>query len=219
MFSIDYFHYLLLAGVLGLILNSVFLDINLNTMLKRNFIFSFVLFSFLFSAQTEKNSEIFWNNLKSHCGKAYEGKLAEHITREEFVGKKLVMHVKSCTDNVIKIPFYVGENRSRTWILTNNNGLITLKHDHRHEDGSPDKITMYGGTSPNFGLKDTQFFPADLETATLIDYASTNVWWITLDEKIFSYNLQKAGSKTAFNVYFDLAKETETPLSPWGWKE
>ena len=40
-------------------------------------------------AQTEKPSEIFWKNLEKHCGKAYEGKLPEHITRDDFAGKKL----------------------------------------------------------------------------------------------------------------------------------
>ena len=162
-------------------------------------------------AQTEKPSEIFWKNLEKHCGKAYEGKLPEHITRDDFAGKKLTMHVKSCSTNEIKIPFNVGDNYSRTWILTKKDGIITLKHDHRHENGTSETITFYGGTNTNYGFKNFQMFPADQETATLIDYASTNIWWITLDDKTFSYNLQKAGSKTPFNVYFDLTKEIETP--------
>ena len=168
-------------------------------------------------AQTEKPSEIFWKNLEKHCGKAYEGKLPENITRDDFAGKKLTMHVKSCSTNEIKIPFNVGDNYSRTWILTKKDGIITLKHDHRHENGTSETITFYGGTNTNYGFKNFQMFPADQETATLIDYASTNIWWITLDDKTFSYNLQKAGSKTPFNVYFDLTKEIETPPASWGW--
>lgn len=171
----------------------------------------------LLLAQVEKPSEIFWKNLEKHCGKAYEGKLAEHITRDDFTGKKLTMHVKSCSSNEIKIPFNVGDNYSRTWILTKKDGIITLKHDHRHENGTSETITFYGGTNTNFGFKDFQMFPADLETANLIDYASTNIWWITLDDTTFSYNLQKAGSKTPFHVYFDLTKEIAIPSAPWGW--
>lgn len=171
----------------------------------------------LLLAQVEKPSEIFWKNLEKHCGKAYEGKLAEHITRDDFTGKKLTMHVKSCSSNEIKIPFNVGDNYSRTWILTKKDGIITLKHDHRHENGTSETITFYGGTNTNFGFKDFQMFPADQETANLIDYASTNIWWITLDDTTFSYNLQKAGSKTPFNVYFDLTKEIAIPSAPWGW--
>ncbi|MGU9939583.1 hypothetical protein ACNFNZ_13535 [Empedobacter brevis] len=171
----------------------------------------------LLLAQVEKPSEIFWKNLEKHCGKAYEGKLAEHITRDDFTGKKLTMHVKSCSSNEIKIPFNVGDNYSRTWILTKKDGIITLKHDHRHENGTSETITFYGGTNTNFGFKDFQMFPADQETANLIDYASTNIWWITLDDTTFSYNLQKAGSKTPFHVYFDLTKEIAIPSAPWGW--
>ena len=171
----------------------------------------------LLLAQVEKPSEIFWKNLEKHCGKAYEGKLAEHITRDDFTGKKLTMHVKSCSSNEIKIPFNVGDNYSRTWVLTKKDGIITLKHDHRHENGTSETITFYGGTNTNFGFKDFQMFPADQETANLIDYASTNIWWITLDDTTFSYNLQKAGSKTPFNVYFDLTKEIAIPSAPWGW--
>ncbi|MGV0756333.1 hypothetical protein [Empedobacter brevis] len=171
----------------------------------------------LLLAQVEKPSEIFWKNLEKHCGKAYEGKLAEHITRDDFTGKKLTMHVKSCSSNEIKIPFNVGDNYSRTWILTKKDGIITLKHDHRHENGTSETITFYGGTNTNFGFKDFQMFPADQETANLIDYASTNIWWITLDDTTFSYNLQKAGSKTPFHVYFDLTKEITIPPAPWGW--
>ena len=171
----------------------------------------------LLLAQVEKPSEIFWKNLEKHCGKAYEGKLAEHITRDDFTGKKLTMHVKSCSSNEIKIPFNVGDNYSRTWVLTKKDGIITLKHDHRHENGTSETITFYGGTNTNFGFKDFQMFPADQETANLIDYASTNIWWITLDDTTFSYNLQKAGSKTPFHVYFDLTKEIAIPSAPWGW--
>ncbi|WP_312208553.1 hypothetical protein, partial [Empedobacter sp.] len=187
-------------------------------MIKKCLQLGFVLigFSSLF-AQTEKPSEIFWKNLEKHCGKAYEGKLPEHITRDDFAGKKLTMHVKSCSTNEIKIPFNVGDNYSRTWILTKKDGIITLKHDHRYKNGTSETITFYGGTNTNYGFKDFQMFPADQETATLIDYASTNIWWITLDDKTFSYNLQKAGSKTPFHVYFDLTKEIETPPAPWGW--
>ena len=171
----------------------------------------------LLLAQVEKPSEIFWKNLEKHCGKAYEGKLAEHITRDDFTGKKLTMHVKSCSSNEIKIPFNVGDNYSRTWVLTKKDGIITLKHDHRHQNGTSETITFYGGTNTNFGFKDFQMFPADQETANLIDYASTNIWWITSDDTTFSYNLQKAGSKTPFNVYFDLTKEIAIPSAPWGW--
>lgn len=169
--------------------------------------------------QTSPNSALFWETLKKHCGQSFEGKMTNGDPNDDFSGKKLVMHVRSCEDNVIKIPFFVGEDKSRTWVLTYENDRIQLKHDHRHEDGSEDKITQYGGTSVNEGLSNLQMFPADIFTCELIDYACHNVWWITLDEKTFSYNLRRIGSDRSFTVTFDLTKTIENPDAPWGWKE
>jgi len=168
-------------------------------------------------AQDKNQAEIFWENLKEHCGKAYEGSLNESLKDDAFSGKKLVMYVWACDDKTIKIPFYVGDDRSRTWVLTLEGDRIKLKHDHRHEDGSEDSITQYGGISTNAGLENLQFFPADEETALLIPAAASNVWWITLNETSFSYNLKRLGSeRPQFTVTFDLNNPIEIPSAPWG---
>ena len=109
---------------------------------------------------------------------------------------------------------------SRTWVLfKNENSILRLKHDHRHEDGTEDQVTQYGGESPNVGLENLQMFPADSETAKRISYASTNVWWLTLAEKTFSYNLRRIGSDRVFTVEFDLSKPIIFNKKPWGWRE
>lgn len=99
-----------------------------------------------------------------------------------------------------------------------DNGLIKLKHDHRHEDGSEDDITQYGGIASNTGMATIQFFPADQETTDLIPHAANNVWWITVDEESFTYNLRRIGSDRYFSVKFDLNKEVESPGPAWGWE-
>lgn len=81
------------------------------------------------------------------------------------------MHVMSYDDRKVKIPFYVEDDKSRTWILSYTNNVITLKHDHTHEDGSADEVTYYGGTATNEGSGTIQVFPADIETCEMIDYA------------------------------------------------
>ena len=177
-----------------------------------------LLFSTVLMAQNSPAEE-FWHNLQDHCGKSYEGTIRQGMGNDDFDGKTLIMHVRSCEENEIRIPFFVGENRSRTWILRLQDGKIQLKHDHRKPDGSEDKITQYGGTASNTGLANIQVFPADEETAELIPVAATNVWWITLNEDIFSYNLKRIGSKSNFTVEFDLTKSLETPEAPWGWEE
>ncbi|CAM3817483.1 hypothetical protein FLCU109888_02960 [Flavobacterium cucumis] len=187
--------------------------------MKRILFFALLTIQFGFS-QKEKGALQFWEHLKKHCGKSYEGTItAGGTANDAFSGKKLMMHVRSCAENQIKIPFFVGDDRSRTWILTLQNDVITLKHDHRHKDGSEDKITQYGGTSPNTGLPNIQIFPADQFTADLIHYASTNVWWITIDENSFTYNLKRIGSDRIFTVSFDLKKPITTPEAPWGWED
>jgi hypothetical protein len=39
----------------------------------------------------------------------------------------------------------VGSDRSRTWVFTKTAASVRLKQDHRHKDGSEDRVTQYGG--------------------------------------------------------------------------
>lgn len=178
-----------------------------------------LLFPMLAVAQQKRNAEIFWNNLMQHCGKAYEGSVTVAPENDDFRGKKLVMHIRSCEDNTIRIPFFVGEDRSRTWVLSLENNRIELKHDHRLEDGSEDEITQYGGRASNSGLANLQVFPADKFTAELLPPAASNVWWITLEDDRFTYNLKRIGTDREFTVTFDLETSINTPEAPWGWKQ
>lgn len=193
----------------------------LNTLFKTSLLTASVvgLGSIAFAEDTATvPSQAFWDKLQTHCGNAYAGKLAEGQDRPEFTGD-LVMHVKTCSDNEIKIPFFVGDNLSRTWILTkDDHNLIQLKHDHRHEDGSEEDINFYGGKSTNVGHDNFQFFPADPETASMIPGASSNVWWIELGDDQYSYNLKRvAVENPPFRVEFDLTTPIDTPADPWGW--
>lgn len=168
-------------------------------------------------AQEDAPSKQFWDLLSTHCGKAYEGKLVSPESDPRFAGK-LVMHVRSCEDGRLRIPFFVGEDLSRTWVLTmDEQQLIQLKHDHRHGDGSEDAVTQYGGKATNTGSASTQFFPADPFTAGMLPAAVGNVWWITVDETSFTYNLRRLGAASLFSVRFDLTKPIDTPPAPWGW--
>lgn len=186
-----------------------------------NYFLLLIFFSFQLSAFSQENpgSKQFWEMLSAHCGKAYEGKLVSPESDPRFAGK-LVMHVRSCEEERLRIPFFVGDDRTRTWVLTlDENNLIQLKHDHRHEDGSEDSVTQYGGKASNTGSATTQFFPADQFTANMLPAAVGNVWWITVDETSFTYNLRRLGADTHFSVRFDLTEPVETPDAPWGWED
>lgn len=179
--------------------------------------FLFVIFFLDTSfAQQKSGAEQFWETLSKHCGKAYEGEILTPSENDPFTGKKLVMHIREYNGKILRIPFFVGEDKSRTWVLTLEEGLIQLKHDHRREDGSEDAVTQYGGIASNTGMANIQFFPADPQTAELIPQASTNVWWITVDDSTFTYNLRRIGTDRFISVKFDLTREVENPAAPWG---
>lgn len=180
--------------------------------------FLLILLPLQIVAQDTPGSVQFFENLRNHCGKAYEGTIIEGAKEGDgFTGERLVMHVRSCEDKTIRVPFFVGEDKSRTWVLTlQDDNRILLKHDHRHNDGSEEELTQYGGMSPNTGWANIQFFPADQYTSNLIARASNNVWWFTLDDTSMTYNLRSIGNDRLFTVKFDLTKEVDTPEAPWG---
>lgn len=128
------------------------------------------------------------------------------------------MHVFSRIDDEILIPFNVGEDRSRTWVFKYKNRRSELKHDHRHEKGTSDRVTMYWGTTSNSGLPSIAIFPADEETTAIIPAVATNVWWITINNTTYTYNARRLGSERLFLVSFDLTKEFEKPKPFWGWE-
>ena len=173
------------------------------------------------NAQTEAPNNVFWKELEKLCGKAFAGTLvAAPADDTTFKDKTLVMHVRACEKDRIRIPFIIGENRSRTWVLTRKDDRLLLRHDHRHEDGKPDTVTMYGGWTTSVGLPTRQMFPADQETVNTIPAAAPNVWWIELvPGEHFTYNLRRVGSERYFSIKFDLKTPVKAPEAPWGWKD
>jgi hypothetical protein len=159
-----------------------------------------------------------WANLQTLCGAAFEGKVVEAPpTDTTFAGKTLTMHVRECAPTVIRIPFHVGEDRSRTWVLTRTASGIRLKHDHRHEDGTEDKVSQYGGDSRPGATAGRMEFPADAQTVAAIPEAKTNVWTIELEPgRTFVYALRREGTDRRFRIEFDLGRKVPAPPAPWG---
>ena len=173
------------------------------------------------TVKTNAPDLVFWNELQKICGKAFAGTVAAAPADDTtFKHKALAMHVRSCEKNRIRIPFMVGDDRSRTWVLTRKSGRIELRHDHRHEDGKPDKVTMYGGWTTSLGTATRQMFPADQQTVDVVPAASTNVWWIdVIPGESFGYNLRRMGSERYFSIKFSLKNPVTVPGAPWGWKD
>ena len=136
----------------------------------------------------------FFARLSSLCGATFEGaSVFPRDAGDAFAGKKLVAHVATCSADEVRVPFLVGADRSRTWVFKRIGAGLELKHDHRHDDGTPDEQTMYGGMANDKGSAIVQSFEADAYTAKLIPAASTNVWTVTLaaDGKSMSYYLER----------------------------
>jgi len=169
-------------------------------------------------------ADAFFVGLKSLCDKAYAGRVKVDMppsANNPFAGKVLTMHVRECSDDVLRIPFHVGDDRSRTWVLTRTATGLRLKHDHRHQDGSDDKLTMYGGDTAAPGTAMRQAFPVDAESIGLFQREGsaasvTNTWAMTLvPGKTFVYELSRPGGRL-FQVEFDLTRPVTAPPPPWG---
>lgn len=163
----------------------------------------------------------FFNNLSKLCGKSFAGKVISSDPQDaDWAKETLVMHVRDCSDQEIKIPLHVGENRSRTWIVSKTDNGLRLKHDHRHEDGKPDEVTMYGGDTEALGSHSRQAFPVDQFSKDMfvregLDVSVTNIWTLTLDDdSSFTYAL--ARENRDFRAEFDLTKPVKTPPPAWG---
>lgn len=194
--------------------------------------------------------DAYWAALSSHCGKAFAGSLVSNDEADaEFADAEMVMHVRTCDEGKITVPFHVKINgewdRSRTWVFTRNicgaedGGSVTcgvyLKHDHRHEDGESDDVTMYGGFGTSEGSSaGSQDFPVDEFSVEMFEREGltasvTNVWTVEVDAAEteapqFAYQLKRtveggAPEDRFFRVEFDLSEEVYAPPPAWGWDD
>lgn len=173
-------------------------------------------------ANSLKAQDAFFAQIASHCGQAFAGKVVSGDSADSaFSGKSLVMHVRECSDTELKIPFHVGDDHSRTWVLTKTPQGLRLKHDHRHQDGSEDAVTMYGGDTADEGTNQKQSFPIDKGSIDNfikngLTQSVTNVWHMAITPTIFSYQLTRENRD--FKVDFDLIQPQPLPPVPWGHK-
>jgi hypothetical protein len=157
-----------------------------------------------------ESQQLFFNNLASLCGHAYAGRQAYRSHHgESWANRTMIMYVDVCENDYVHIPFHVDDDWSRTWMFIIEDGRLVFRHQHLHEDGTPEDGSMYGGFATDEGTSFVQYFPADDFTATVIEGGGGNVWTVSIDEEFryFSYRLDRDGEKR-FEIVFDL----ENPL-------
>ena len=156
-------------------------------------------------------ADAFFTRLQALCGKSFAGRVVTTDSQDaDFAGKPLVMRVTGCTATEIRIPFSVGEDRSRTWVITRTDDGMRLKHDHRHADGTEDELSQYGGDTESPGSAARQEFPADAFSRTLFlgkgnPASVNNVWAVEVHPgETYAYELRRPNR--FFRVEFDLSK-------------
>ncbi len=199
-------------------------------MLRSILIAAFLLAGCAYTAKTPAADPqaAFLGRLQKLCGKAFAGRLVTSEAADaDMAGAEMVMHVRTCRPSEIRIPFHVRRkdgswDRSRTWIVTRTPTGLRLKHDHRHGDGTPDAMTLYGGDTADAGTAARQFFPVDAESIALFRregraVSVTNVWAVEADAARFAYELRRVGANARhFRVEFALDKPAAPPPPPWG---
>jgi hypothetical protein len=153
----------------------------------------------------------FLAQLNALCGQRFEGRVVTTDAADtRFASERLIMHVRDCSPDEVRIPFAVGEDRSRTWVVTKTDAGLRLKHDHRHEDGTTDVLHWYGGDTTSGGTAERQEFPVDAESIALFNandaaVSTTNVWAMEVHpDRMFAYELRRPNRH--FRVEFDLTK-------------
>lgn len=155
--------------------------------------------------------DLYFQRLSTLCGKSFAGKMiAGNESDASFATADLRAHARECSAREISIAFDVGEDRSRTWIITRTDSGLRLKHRHMLKDGSEDPVSQYGGDTAAAGTAARQEFPVDEFSKAMFakegrSVSNTNVWAFEVDpEQTLVYELARPGR--LFRVSFDLAK-------------
>jgi hypothetical protein len=149
----------------------------------------------------------FLDNLSGLCGKSFRGKEVYSAPgRESWAEKDFVMHVTVCENDRVHIPFHLDQDHSRTWMFLAEGNRLRFRHDHRHDDGTPEELTLYGGYSDGTGTAFVQKFPADDYTIELLEDTLGREWRVILSEDLGSmtYQLHYSG-QLMFAAEFNLA--------------
>lgn len=175
-------------------------------------------------ATSEHITSTFLSHFEPYCGQTFKGLSTYTDLGEDHPldGANLTMIIQSCDENEIRIPFFVENDSSRTWIFTMTPEGLRLSHDHRYEDGSEYEANMYGGVAMENtgvfehypeGVRSSEtllFFPADAKTLADRPAREINVWSaeFNLHNQIYFYRLFLYG-ELRYEAAFDLSNPVD----------
>jgi hypothetical protein len=153
----------------------------------------------------------FFQRMSTLCGKSFAGKMTSgNESDASFATADLQAHARECSAKEIRIAFDVGEDRSRTWIITRTDSGLRLKHRHMLNDGIEDPVSQYGGDTVAAGTPARQEFPVDEFSKAMFTkegrtVSNTNVWAFEVEPaQSLVYELARPGR--LFRVSFNLGK-------------
>lgn len=171
------------------------------------------------AAQHVETHAAFLAQYGPYCGAAYAGRSVMVDLGEDhpLEGARLRMTIERCTDDEVRIPFQVDDDRSRTWILTRTDRGLRLAHDHRYEDGTEHDANFYGGFADDRGSATRQFFPSDARTIADRPAREINVWSkeFDLENERYYYRLYLR-DELRYEAEFDLTRPLAVPIREGG---
>lgn len=154
------------------------------------------------AGSSSKPSDTFFENMTALCGQTVSGNvISEQEVDADWRASDLVVGPVTCEPDTIRLPLAVGEDTSRTWVLSRMDGDLIFRHEHVEPDGSPSAVTQYGGAAREGGTASRQDFPADAATkANFQENGLTaslpNVWTLSLDNDQLLYALARPATNT-----------------------
>jgi len=166
--------------------------------------------AFLFAAcSTADPSAEFVSNMQTLCGKTYTGQVVSSDPQDESWRREtLVLGPVRCDGARMEMPLAVGEDRSRTWVITPKGENLHFFHIHAHLDGTEDAVSRYGGNAVVKSSVQARFpadkFSQDLFVREGLEVSVPNIWSFDIaPDVILAYELNRPGRH--FRAEFDLS--------------
>ena len=171
--------------------------------------------------ETLNPQHVFFDRFLGYCGQSFAAHIVEDDQPSDAWNQPLVVHIRDCETDTLRMPLHVGDDRSRTWVLQRTEKGLNFQHIHLHEDGSADAVSPYGGHTAENGTESLQSFPVDAASKTLFEenglaVSTQNTWRLGFPSAdTMSYELTRPNR--SFIVHVDLSQPIAEPPPAWGY--
>ena len=150
----------------------------------------------------------FWDALEPACGTVLPGEMLSNASSDrDWRRRGVSLDVTECSSEGMRMVVQVGNDRSRTWILTQAADGIDFRIERA--EGTGPGVSGYGGVSSEGADAMRQVFPADEVTKEMFSerglaLALENVWSLTIDPEagdlVYEVERISGGRKIRFDL-------------------